>query len=306
MRILDMMTLVALARHRHFGRTALELNTTQPAISARLAALEQEFGCKLILRGNTGFGLTPEGEKVLKAFETVLRQIEGLKHELADDPAPILEVIRVGAIDTISSTWMTHFVEATHAAFPHLKIELTVESTKNLVQGMHDGAYDMIFALDPAIGEGFRSFVSCVFQMSWAGSPRLINPDKVYSVEELSQLPIITFPKGTPPYRMVAPYFQDERVLASKLTSSNSLYSIINLLIDGFGVGTIPTVTIHREIKMGLLHALNVSKRFPPMPIIATYQSSTHNDLIRSVVEQSRASAKAYCATVDPSMAWVD
>ncbi|WDR01529.1 LysR family transcriptional regulator [Devosia algicola] len=46
MRILDMTTFVTLARHRHFGRAAKELHTTQPAISIRLAAMEQEFGCQ--------------------------------------------------------------------------------------------------------------------------------------------------------------------------------------------------------------------------------------------------------------------
>ena len=38
MRILDMQTFTALVRNRHFGRTAQELSTTQPAISSRLAA----------------------------------------------------------------------------------------------------------------------------------------------------------------------------------------------------------------------------------------------------------------------------
>jgi len=44
MRTLDMATFVALARNRHFGRTAKELNATQPAVSARLAALEADLG----------------------------------------------------------------------------------------------------------------------------------------------------------------------------------------------------------------------------------------------------------------------
>ena len=105
---------------------------------------------------------------------------------------------------------------------------------------------------------------------------------------------------------MIAPYFQDEQVLADKLTSSNSLYSIINLLIDGFGVGAIPTVTIKRELKMGLLHPIRVSKRFPAMPIIGSYQADTQVELMRLVVEQARQSAAQFCATVDPSMAWVD
>ena len=306
MRILDMMTFVALARHRHFGRAAQELHTTQPAISIRLAAMEQEFGCKLLHRTGRDFGLTPAGERVLQTFRAILSTYDGLKQELADDPTLSRKVVRIGAIDSVSSTWLTPFVENLHFAFPTLKIEITVEATKSLIAGLSNGELDVIFAVDPAIGDSFRSFSACVLQMTWAGSPRIIDPDRTYSVDDLAQMPIITFPKDTPPYRMIAPYFQDEQVLAGKLTSSNSLYSIINLLIDGFGVGAIPTVTIKRELKMGLLHPIRVSKRFPAMPIIGSYQADTQVELMRLVVEQARQSAAQFCATVDPSMAWVD
>ncbi|WDR04550.1 LysR family transcriptional regulator [Devosia rhodophyticola] len=306
MRILDMTTFVALARHRHFGRAAKELHTTQPAISIRLAAMEQEFGCQLIQRSGRSFSLTAAGETVLETFSAILSSYDALKHDLADGETHTNRVVRIGAIDSISSTWMTPFVERLHETFPTLKIELTVEGTKNLVEGMNKGEFDVIFALDPAIGNTFRSFTSCILQMTWAGSPRIIDPDHKYSVDDLARMPIITFPKDTPPYRMVAPYFQDEQILAGKLTSSNSLYSIINLLIDGFGVGAIPSVTILRELQMGLLHPIQVTKRFPPMPIIGTYQATTDIDLIRRVVEQSRMSAALFCASVDPNMAWVD
>lgn len=306
MRILDMTTFVALARHRHFGRAAQELHTTQPAISIRLAAMEQEFGCKLMHRTGRDFALTPAGERVLETFRHILASYNSLKQEVADDPSIGGKVVRVGAIDSVSSTWLTPFVESLHQAFPTLKIEITVEGTKSLIEGLNRGELDVIFAVDPAIGDRFRSFSSCVLQMTWAGSPKVIDPDRVYSVDDLAQMPIITFPKGTPPYRMIAPYFQDEQALAGKLTSSNSLYAIINLLIDGFGVGAIPTVTIRRELKMGLLHPIRVTKHFPAMPIIATYQTMVEEELIRRVVEQARLSAALYCATVDPSMAWVD
>ncbi len=306
MRILDMSTFVALALHQHFGRAAQEMHTTQPAISIRLAAMEQEFGCRLMHRTGREFSLTPAGERVLETFQAILASYEGLKQELADDPAMASKVVRIGAIDSVSSTWMTPLVESLHATFPTLKIELTVEGTKSLIQGMNEGAFDVIFAVDPAIGNNFRSFTACILQMIWAGSPRIIDPKRTYSVDDLSRMPIITFPKDTPPYRMIAPHFQDEQVLAGKLTSSNSLYSIINLLIDGFGVGAIPTVTIQRELKMGLLHPIRVSKRFPPMPIIGSYQATAQVELIRRVVEQARLSAAQFCTTVDPAMAWVD
>jgi len=301
-----MKTYVALARNRHFGRTAEELNTTQPAISSRLNALETELGTKLVNRGDGSFSLTVDGERVLHSFEAMLGDLEALKGSLHGDATPALKPLRIGAIDSVSSTWMPHMMDSLHHTFPNLKIELTVDGTKDLVQGMSKGEFDVIFGLHPVLEEGFRSFTSYVLQMVWAGSPRLIDPDRTYSVAELAELPIISFPRNSPPYQMIAPYFHDENALASKLTSCNSLYAIINLIIDGFGVGAIPTVTIRRELNMGLLHQVRVAKRFPPMHIICTYQATTHQDFIRKVIHQARISAARFCASVEPEMAWID
>ncbi|MHA7882941.1 LysR family transcriptional regulator [Nitratireductor rhodophyticola] len=306
MRILDIKTFVALARNRHFGRTAEELNTTQPAISSRLAAIEAELESRLINRGDGSFALTADGERVLQSFEAILGDIDRLRGTLQGDAVPALEPLRIGAIDSVSSTWMPHLIDSLHRSFPNLKIELTVDGTKHLVQGMSKGEFDVIFSLHPVLDDGFRSFTSCVLQMVWAGSPKLIDPDRTYSVAELASLPIISFPKNSPPYQMIAPYFHDEQALASKLTSCNSLYAIINLIIDGFGVGAIPAVTIRRELSMGLLHQVQVSKRFPPMHIVASYQASTHQDFIRKVISQARISAARFCASVEPDMAWID
>lgn len=306
MRIIDMKTFVAIARNRHFGRTAQEMNMTQPAISSRLAALETELGCRLVKRNERDFSLTPEGEKALQSFANILGELEKLDVGLSGLDAPVLVPLRVGAIDSVSSTWMPHFINALHQRFSGLKIELTVDGTEPLLQGLRKGRFDIVFAIQPLIGEGFRSFRSCTLQMVWAGSPTLIEEERVYSVASIADMPIISFPKDSPPYQMIAPYFHDEQVLASKLTSCNSLYAIINLLVDGFGIGAIPTVTIMRELKGGLLCPVKVSKRFPPMPIIATYQSSTHQDLVRIAVEQANQSAALFCEQVEPGMAWID
>ncbi|MDF1775475.1 MAG: LysR family transcriptional regulator [Rhizobiaceae bacterium] len=304
MRDLDMRTFVLLARTRHFGRAAEQLNTTQPAISSRLTTLEQELGCKLILRGNREFRLTPDGERALEAFQDILATIEGLRNGGQDPQTLMPEVVRIGAIDSIASTWMPHLIESLHRIEPKLRVELTVDSTVRLVSEMARGEFDLVFGLDPAIGDGFRSFNVCVWQMIWAGSPKLIDKDRTYSVDELASMPIITFPKDTPPYRQIAPYFQNERILASKLTSSNSLFAIINLLIDGFGVSAIPSVTIQRELDRGLLHPMKIVKPFPPMPIIGTYQSTTHQDIINMVAEQARTCANMFCENTANGAAW--
>jgi len=306
MRIVDINTFVVLVRTRHFGRTAELLNTSQPAISARLAALEQEFGARLVDRGDRQFRLTPAGELALQSFQKVLDTLQELTANLTEGGGREQRAVRIGAIDSVASTFMPNLVDSLHQVMPTLKIDVAVEGTKLLVEGMERGDYDIIFGIDPVIGETFRSFVTCVLEMVWAGSPDVIDVGRTYSVDDLARMPIVTFPRDSPPYRQIAPYFQDERVLASTLTSSNSLFAIINLIIRGFGVGAIPRVTIEREISAGLIHPIAVSKRFPPMPIIATYQTITAPDLVQVVVEQARESAAAFCASASPQTAWIE
>ncbi|MDT0682458.1 LysR family transcriptional regulator [Roseicyclus sp. F158] len=305
MRLIDMRSFVVLARNRHFGRTATEMNTTQPAISARLAGLERDLGHRLVERGEGRFALTAGGQETLRRFEKILGDVDDLRETLSGGPA-LSEPIRIGAIDSVSSTWMRALVDALHMRFPDLPVELTVDTTKALTSGMERGEFDLIFCLRPVLGESYRSYSACVFQMTWAGSARLIDPDRTYTVSDLARLPIISFPEGSPPYEMIAPYFHDERALASKLTSCNSLYAIISMMMDGFGVGAVPAVTIDRELHSGALYPLAVAKRFPAMPILASFQTATRSDLIREVVREARKAAGTYCASVRPDLAWVD
>lgn len=301
-----MRTFVVLTRTRNFRRAAEELHATQPAISGRLAALEAELGQKLIERGEGLFRLTEAGAKVLKGFEAALEELDRMTAGLSGHPAIRREPLRIGAIDTVAATWMPDLIDRLHGRFPDLQIELTVDGTAHLVAGLREGRLDIIFAIHPAVDDSARSFGSCVLQMVWAGSPRLIDPGRSYTPRDLAGLPIISFPRGSPPFQMVAPYFHDEQELASKLTFCNSLYAIIDLTLHGFGVAALPTVTIRREIRAGRLHVLKVTKHFPSMPVVASYQATTHQEMIRVTVEESRAVAAAFCARVEPGTAWVE
>ncbi|GIL00925.1 MAG: transcriptional regulator [Alphaproteobacteria bacterium] len=306
LRTIDMRTFVVLTRTRNFRRAAEELNTTQPAISNRLTAIESEYGCRLIERGDGVFRLTSEGEQVLKGFEAALGELDRVSRSLSGVPVPRAEPLKIGAIDTVAATWMPELIERLHGRFPDLQIELTVDGTAPLLAGLKTGRFEVVFAIQPMVDEGFRSFSPCVLQMIWAGSPRLIDPERDFTPRDIAKLPIISFPKGTPPYLMIAPYFHDEQVLASNLTSCNSLYAIVSLLIDGFGVASLPAVVIRRELKSGQLRPLKVTKRFPSMPVVASYQALTHQDMIRTVVEMSRTVASEFCARAEPGTAWVE
>jgi DNA-binding transcriptional LysR family regulator len=81
--------LVALDDHRHFGRAALACHVTQPALSNALKALEEHFGCSIVVRGRNFGGFTQEGERILTSARRILHEQELLEQDLrstSDDP----------------------------------------------------------------------------------------------------------------------------------------------------------------------------------------------------------------------------
>lgn len=305
MRLANLETFVHLARLRHFGRTAKLLNTTQPAISTRLAALESELGAQLVAREGRNFHLTPAGQEALRVFERMLADYDNLRLGIAR-PEDIAVTLRIGAVDAIVQTWLPRLYDRLRHAYPRAQIEIVIDTTVNLLHQMRNGDIDITFCLDPVLEEGYRSFVVCTYAMSWVGSPRLVESDRVYSVAELAAMPLITFQRGSPPYRMVAPYFQDESVLAAQLSNSNSLTTMIRLAIDGFGLAAIPTIVVQRELESGGLVNAKVAKPFPPLPFVASYHPAPGSHLTERVAEIARRTAVEFCGEGDGSIVWTE
>jgi DNA-binding transcriptional LysR family regulator len=92
--------LTALARERHFARAALACDVSQPALSAALRQLEEEFGVPIVERGNRFVGFTPEGELVLTWARGTLAEYDTLRQKIGGSGAPRGR-LRLGVIPTV-------------------------------------------------------------------------------------------------------------------------------------------------------------------------------------------------------------
>lgn len=295
-RIADMRSFVMLARVGHFGRTAKALGTSQPVISSRIASIEQQLGFKLVDRTRRGFALTPEGEMVLAAFRRILSDLSDLDDALRDADPSAPEIVRIGAIDSAIASWLPALVDRLHHALPSLRIELTIQGTQELIAGLEDQSLDMIFALSPAVGEGIQTWSACHYQMGWVAAPGLVRAERSHSAQDLAGLPIITFARGTPPFRLIAGYFQDENVLAAQLISCNSLFAMINLAAIGYGIAAVPVVTVERELASGALQRVNTERPFATMPLVASWRADRNPRLMERIGVETRRHITAYCA----------
>lgn len=95
---------VAVAQERHFARAAEKCYVSQPALSVAIAKLERELDAKLVNRGHSFEGLTPEGERLAKWAERILAEYHSLKAEVRATRSEITGTLRVGVIPTAATT----------------------------------------------------------------------------------------------------------------------------------------------------------------------------------------------------------
>jgi DNA-binding transcriptional LysR family regulator len=81
--ISELRSLCAAAETGSLGRAALRLQISQPALSKRLAGLEQLAGVKLLERSPRGVSLTPEGRRLYEEAQRLLAVADGLEDMLA-------------------------------------------------------------------------------------------------------------------------------------------------------------------------------------------------------------------------------
>jgi DNA-binding transcriptional LysR family regulator len=75
---------IAVAEAGSFSRAAERIYLTQPAISKRIAALEQEIGARLFDRVGRKIHLTQAGEALLTRSRTVLGELEDIKRDITN------------------------------------------------------------------------------------------------------------------------------------------------------------------------------------------------------------------------------
>ena len=93
---------VAVADQLSFRRAAERLNTTQPNISARIAALEARLGVVLMERDAGSVRLTPKGDTLLTHARRVIGEVDGMIAAAADNS--LYEgVIRLGVTEMMGA-----------------------------------------------------------------------------------------------------------------------------------------------------------------------------------------------------------
>lgn len=270
------------------SRAAEKLFITQSAMSARVAALEDELGALLLDRRDKTFRLTVAGSRFLVHAQKLLELQRTAKAEVGSDLAPEMTV-RLGAIESVLHSWLIPWVEALRQQYPSLELELTVETTPVLIDQMRRGVLDIAFAALPTSGDGIRTSTFPTMDMCFVGN-KTIHAKRKYSLEEIAAFDILTFQRGSQPHVGLLDLFRSKRIQPRKVHTISSISAMLQLVQGGFGVATLPRAAVERLSESRHIRLLACTTALLPLPIHVSYRL----DPVALTAEQLLASAIDY------------
>ncbi|MGX9428082.1 MULTISPECIES: LysR family transcriptional regulator [Bradyrhizobium] len=275
-----------------FRGAAQRLNTTQPAISQRIAQLERELGVKLLNRDHRVASPTPSGRRMMVYAEKLIGLRSEMMAEIGDRSA-MRGVLRLGVAETIVHTWLTRLVKSVNEVYPNLSLEIEVDITPNLSARLLAQEIELAFVVGPLSASGVQSRVLCDYPIGFLASPALGLGNGPVARHELARFPIITFPRKTVPYESVRAVFERPDLPPIRLHASASLATVIHMAIEGLGIAVIPSAIVENELADGRLQLLDTDINMAPLTFNANWLTSPDIAAIERVADLARQIAQA-------------
>jgi DNA-binding transcriptional LysR family regulator len=136
-------TFLEVARLGSFSRAADKVFRSQPAVSAQIRQLEEEYGQKLFDRTRKWVRLTPAGE-VLRAYaEQFVKMREKSRLAVADLKKTPTGTLAIGANEATFLYVLPKIFEKFHKQYPQVKISVYRNFSYKVVNKVEEGAIDV-------------------------------------------------------------------------------------------------------------------------------------------------------------------
>ncbi|WP_039884195.1 LysR family transcriptional regulator, partial [Achromobacter piechaudii] len=171
-----------------FRAASDKLNTTQPAVSQRIASLEADLGVRLFERDARGVKLTAKGHELLSHAERML-QVRRDMFEAAREQNVMTGTVRIGVAETIVQTWLPTLIELIHTTYPALVLEIEVDTTHVLRPHLMSRQIDLAFLMGPVLEARVENLPLCSYPLAWVASPTLDLGPEPLTLERIAKLP---------------------------------------------------------------------------------------------------------------------
>jgi DNA-binding transcriptional LysR family regulator len=240
-------TFVAVAHAGSVARAAERLRRTQPAISARLAAIEGAWSTRLFRRHARGMTLTPEGSRLLPLAEAALRGVAELD-AAAGVPVAGHDELRIGAGDALGREVVPRAISRLLRERPRLSVRMLEGPAPRLREALRAGEIDLALTVAGAaaddVGISVEPLVDSPVDLLAPTSERLSGE---VALPRLAGRRMVTLQRGSAFRRHVEAAFAAGGVPFQPAVEVGNLSLVRRFVAAGLGVAPVPAIAFSRR-----------------------------------------------------------
>ncbi|WP_374305139.1 LysR family transcriptional regulator [Methylocella sp.] len=134
---------VAVAEREHVTQASRDLNLTQSATSAAVAALETRYATKLFDRIGRRIALTDAGRLFLGEARAVLARAAAAEKALADLAGLARGALAIAASQTAANYWLPPRIQRFRALHPGISVTLVIDNTEGVARRIREGEAEL-------------------------------------------------------------------------------------------------------------------------------------------------------------------
>ena len=243
-------TLTWIDRLGTFAAAAQRLNTTQPAISARVREIEEQLGVALFQREGRRMVLTARGRRLVQASGPLWRGLEQVLLE-ASDYAGATGAVRIGAGEIAAASCLPAFIQAIERDRPGVTMEIELDLTARLLQQLLAGTRDIVFLAGPVASPGARTAPIGSIELVWAAGA-----DAAHRGGFAHPLPVWSLPDHSPLHAVALATLEEHGIVPRALHTCNNVRTLIDIVMDGAGAAVLPETMVRPHLQAGQLHEI--------------------------------------------------
>lgn len=245
----------AVVDNEGFAASEVALNKSRSAISVDISSLERRFGIRLCERGRSGFALTPEGEAVYQAVNTLFEDLDRFSAQIAATSRQLSGKVTLAVIDNIGSIAAEPMIAAIRTyreRHPRVQLSLQSGSASEVERAVLDRTANVGISILPRLlPELVAEPLFLEDQLLYCGRahPLFLVEDAALTPDRVSAHPIVSLPMRDP----VANPFLGGLVRGAQ---ADNLDCLILVILAGVDLGFLPPHYARRWVEAGELRAI--------------------------------------------------
>lgn len=244
----------AVAKEGNLTRAAARLHVSQSALSAQIRQLEEQLGQALFTRQGRALQLTEAGHLALGYAESIFASGSELVALLRDGRRAQRQVLRIGAVATLSRNFQENFL-APLLAREDVELVLHSASLADLLARLRVHTLDLVLSNQRVAGSGdagWRSRRIARQPVSLVGRP--LAPGRSFRFpDDLTEWPLM-LPGRDSEIRVSFDLLCEQLGVRYRLRAEVDDMALLRLLArDAEGVALVPSVVVQDELRSGRL-----------------------------------------------------